>query len=67
MIEGMSCQHCVAHVETALRRVAGVRNVKVDLDRKRAVVEVEAGVTDDQLQAAVEEMGYEVRAVTEHN
>jgi len=62
-IEGMSCQHCVAHVENALNQVAGVRKVQVDLGRKRAVVEVEAGVSDDQLKAAVEEMGYDVTAI----
>ncbi|MBA2132468.1 heavy-metal-associated domain-containing protein [Capillibacterium thermochitinicola] len=62
-IEGMSCQHCVGHVETALRQVAGVRTVRVDLAQKRATVEVDATVTDEQLKNAVEELGYDVKAI----
>ena len=30
-IDGMSCGHCVKHVETALKGIAGVDNVKVCL------------------------------------
>ncbi|NLY90649.1 MAG: heavy-metal-associated domain-containing protein [Firmicutes bacterium] len=67
LIEGMSCQHCVAHVESALRQVAGVRKVKVDLGQKRAVVEVDGAVTDARLKAVVEEMGYDVTAIKENN
>ena len=32
VVEGMMCQHCVAHVTKALSGVAGVRDVAVDLD-----------------------------------
>lgn len=66
-IERMSCQHCVAHVETALRQVAGVRQVKVDLAQKRATVEVDGTVPDEKLKAAVEEAGYDVTAIKEHD
>lgn len=66
-IEGMSCQHCVGHVETALRQVAGVRHVKVDLAQKRATVEVDGTVPDEKLKAAVEDMGYDVTAIREQN
>ena len=38
-IAGMTCGHCVARVETALRAVAGVTSVVVSLMPPRAVVE----------------------------
>lgn len=37
-IEGMSCQNCVRHVETALRGTEGVEAVAVSLEPGRAVV-----------------------------
>ncbi|HHW11911.1 MAG TPA: heavy-metal-associated domain-containing protein [Firmicutes bacterium] len=65
LIEGMSCEHCVRHVEAALRQMAGVQTVRVELARKRAVVEVDATVADEQLKNAVEELGYDVKAIRE--
>ena len=38
IIEGMSCNHCVRHVTTALEEL-GLSEVKVDLASKSAVVE----------------------------
>lgn len=62
-IEGMSCGHCVSHVEEALKEVAGVSSVYVDLQGKNAIVEINGTVTDELLKAAVEEVGYEVTGI----
>ncbi|AXF86713.1 Copper-transporting P-type ATPase [Ephemeroptericola cinctiostellae] len=40
-VSGMTCQHCVARVQTALSSVAGVSNVNVSLMPPRATVEGE--------------------------
>mgnify|MGYP000908858331 FL=1 len=66
LIEGMSCQHCVEHVESALKQVAGVRSVMVDLTRKKATVEADETVSTDQLKNAVEDLGYDVTAVQDN-
>jgi copper chaperone len=63
-IEGMSCMHCVKHVEEALRDVAGVINVTVDLKEKNAVVELYGDVQDSQLTEVIEEVGYDVTGIT---
>ena len=57
VIEGMMCQHCVAHVRDALNKLPGV-TAEVDLDSKTATVTGEA--TDEALTAAVAEAGYQV-------
>jgi copper ion binding protein len=62
-IEGMSCGHCVRHVEEALKEVAGVGTVQVNLQGKNAVVEANDSVTDEALKAAVEEAGYDVTGI----
>jgi len=57
-IEGMTCAHCVHHVEEALKTVQGVKSVKVSLKAKTAAVEHEDKVTLAVLKAAVEKAGY---------
>lgn len=61
-IEGMSCNHCKAHVEKALNSIDGV-TAKVNLAKKNAVVELSADVSDDTLKNAVTEAGYEVVSI----
>jgi copper ion binding protein len=62
-IEGMSCGHCVKHVEEALQEIKGVEKVSVDLANKNAVVELNAGVADSELVHAVTEAGYDVVSI----
>lgn len=60
-IEGMSCQHCKAAVTEALEALAGVQSVQVDLETGTAEITYEEGsVTTEQVQAAIEEAGYEL-------
>jgi Cu+-exporting ATPase len=56
-IEGMTCASCVARIEKALQRVAGVDRVSVNLATEQARVEGAAETT--ALVGAVEEAGYE--------
>ena len=58
-IEGMSCEHCVAHVKEALEAIGGVLSAQVNLTKKNALVEHGDSVTADALKAAVSEAGYE--------
>lgn len=62
-IEGMMCQHCVAHVNKALSGVEGVEAVEVSLENKNAAVTLAADVSDDALVKAVVDAGYEVKGV----
>ncbi|HET8572858.1 MAG TPA: heavy metal translocating P-type ATPase [Edaphocola sp.] len=52
-ISGMSCQGCRSHVEEALRNVKGVRNADVDLEKARAVIEMDDHLPLEKLQAAL--------------
>ena len=57
-IEGMNCNHCRMSAEKAIKSVAGVTSVTVDLQKKEAYVEGTA--TDEDIRAAVEEVGFRV-------
>ena len=60
-VEGMMCQHCVAHVKRALEGVEGVEEAVVDLDAGTAKALLSADVPGQELVAAVEEAGYEAQ------
>lgn len=61
-IEGMSCGHCVMHVQSALEEVPGVISAKVDLLERSAMVEGE-NLDNQLLRAAVTEAGYKVTSI----
>ncbi|HSD39088.1 MAG TPA: heavy metal translocating P-type ATPase [Rhodocyclaceae bacterium] len=63
-IGGMTCASCVARVEKALLKVAGVEAVEVNLATERAHV-VSHGVNEDALIAAVSKAGYEASVCSE--
>ena len=52
-VSGMTCADCVAHVESALKRIAGVRKVDVDYPKGIARVVSERPVSIDALNAAL--------------
>ncbi len=58
-VEGMTCNHCAANVEKAIREIQGVSDVKVDLTGKRAAVSGE-DLDPEKVKNAVETAGYKV-------
>lgn len=60
-VKGMTCGHCVARVERALRAVDGVEKVEISLGEHRATIEAADAVATEALIAAVEEAGYDAR------
>lgn len=62
-IEGMMCEHCVAHVTEALKGVRGVKNVHVSLEDKNATLDAGPLVSNKRLEKAVEDAGYKVTSI----
>jgi copper chaperone len=62
-ISGMSCQHCVRAVFTALTPVEGITSADISIGA--AVIEHDGRATLDALRAAVAESGYEVTSAEE--
>jgi len=59
VIDGMTCEHCKARVESRLNSLDGVL-AKVNLKRKTAVVSMEKDVEDEVIKKTIENAGYEV-------
>ena len=58
-INGMSCKHCAAKVENALKDL-GLKKVKVDLESNQASFKENHKVTEAMIKEAVQSAGYEV-------
>ena len=60
-VDGMTCGHCVAAVESEVGKLDGVTGVAVDLASGQVTIVSEIAPDAAAVQAAVEEAGYEVR------
>ncbi|ANY88328.1 MULTISPECIES: mercury(II) reductase [Pseudomonas] len=57
-IVGMTCASCVEHVKDALEKIPGVHQADVSYASGKAELTVDKGVSREQMQAAVEALGY---------
>ncbi|MDX0683321.1 heavy-metal-associated domain-containing protein (plasmid) [Sinorhizobium medicae] len=55
-VEDMTCGHCVATIEKAVKTVDRNARVAVDLEAKTA--SIESGVASEAFMAAIEDAGY---------
>ena len=62
-IEGMTCGHCVGRITKALSGIDGVSDVDVKLDEKRALVNLDKEVPDEQFSKEIENAGYKVTGI----
>lgn len=60
-IKGMSCQHCVNAVKSALEEL-GMANVEVNLEGGTASFTPTTAFTEEQVRDAVDDAGFEVTA-----
>ncbi|QCD52880.1 heavy-metal-associated domain-containing protein [Campylobacter sp. RM16192] len=58
LVEGMHCPLCTAMVRKALLQVDGVKSAKANLRDKKATVETDDKVSEQQLLDAVATTGY---------
>lgn len=67
-IQGMTCSSCSAHVERAVKKIAGIENINVNLLSNNMVVEYnESKIDNDKIIRAVVEAGYGANVVNEEN
>lgn len=60
-IGGLSCNHCKMKIEKALKTLAGVENVQVNLEAGEAIVDFDsAKISVAELKTVILDAGYEV-------
>lgn len=61
LVDGMSCEHCVAAVTNGLSELAGVDQVTVDLAEKTVTVEHDPAQSSlDRIKQEIEDLGYDI-------
>ena len=60
-VTGMTCGHCVNSVTEELLKIAGVKEVKVDLDSGNVNITSENELAQADLTQAIQEAGYEIK------
>jgi cation transport ATPase len=56
-VYGMSCNNCRSHVEEALKKVDGVADVSVDLQKAEAVIDMESHIQLEKFREALKKEG----------
>ena len=59
-VSGMTCGHCVRSVTDEVTSIAGVTDVRVDLESGALTITSDQPVEESAVQAAVDEAGYEL-------
>ena len=61
-VDGMTCGHCVNAVTGEITKLPGVTDVAVDLDDGQVTVTSTEPLGHDDVKAAIDEAGYELRS-----
>ncbi len=61
IVEGMTCMHCKMRVETAIKKVAGVKQVEIDLAKKSVIVDMKKEIADQVFADVVSQAGYTLK------
>ena len=59
-VEGMSCNNCVKHVTAALVELPGIREIDASLAEGKVAFRSTGAASEEQIQEALEEAGYDV-------
>lgn len=59
-VEGMSCEHCVKSVTSAVSVLSGVQNVNVSLENKTVEITHDGSTTIQKFKEEIEDQGYDV-------
>lgn len=62
-VDGMTCDHCAETVTKAVKALAGVQSVNVDLDKNEVTVDFDANATPPgKISSAITGVGFEVKS-----
>jgi len=62
-IDGMMCDMCEAHVNSAIRKNFDVKKIKANRKKKQALIESNDILDQNKLKQVIEELGYDYLGV----
>ncbi len=64
-IEGMMCGHCASKVESTLKSIDNVSKVKVNLEKKEAVIIYIDKINKEEIEKRISALEYKVTKIEE--
>lgn len=65
IIEGIHCASCAGNVERTLKSITGVKSVSVNVLTKKAILEAENSVSEEELKKTVSKAGFKIIEIME--
>ena len=66
LIDGMSCNHYVNHLNTALTEdIKGVEVIEISLENKYAIIDMNDNVDTTELKEVINELDFELKDIIE--
>ena len=62
-IEGMNCNHCLKSVEEGLKKINGIKKVKVILDTGEATITYKGKLSLDDVEKCITDLGFQYMGV----
>ncbi len=62
-IDGMHCAHCAKSVEEGLKKINGVKKVKVNLDDREAVVSYKGELLIKDIEQCIIDLGFQYKGI----
>lgn len=62
-ISGMHCASCASNVERSLKKIGGIKGVSVSMLTKKAFIESDNDIPDEEIKKAISRTGYKVEAI----
>lgn len=62
-IEGMMCAHCASKVESTLKGIDNVSKVKVNLEKKEAVITYNDKLNKEEIEKRISDLEYKVTKI----
>ena len=63
VVEGMHCGYCAKKVEDVLKELDGVKNVKVNLEKKEVLVVSKVELSNDDITNAIKKTDFELKEI----
>lgn len=64
-VDGMSCAHCAKKVQQSIKNIENVKEVKVDLDKKKVIIISTKQLDINNVKKVIEDLDYKFLGVDE--
>lgn len=58
-VEGMTCSACAVTIKSAIKKLDGIKNIQVSLEKKNAIISYDSAFTNsNEIKSKIDSIGY---------